>query len=463
MEPEVRNHILAGLGTGKGLTMAETMREPARRVPVIGRYDVVVLGGGPAGVAAAVSAARGRAKVLLVEQTGCLGGMGTAGQVPAFAPYSRSGKPLIRGIGLEILERLRAAGGVGRDYSDYGWIPINAEVLKRVYDEMVGRERIDLRFFTFFSDVIRRGRRLKAVVFESKAGRQAATADVFIDATGDADVAARAGAPFDKGDRRGRMQAASLCFALAGVDVPRYWAHVNRAGGGRTMDWLREQESRGRLKRIARAEYRGVHGQEIAPGVLGFNFGHFYGVDGTRPEDLARVMVDGRQLIRSFVAFARKRMPGMRGASLVSTAVLPGIRETRRIRGRARLTLDDYLTGRRFDDEIARYDYTVDVHNARRSPALFEKFVREFDRRALPPGRSYGIPYRCLLPVGLDNLLVAGRALSADREAHGSARVMPACFAMGEAAGTAAALSSRRRISPARLDVRLLRRALRLS
>ncbi|HUV39999.1 MAG TPA: FAD-dependent oxidoreductase, partial [Planctomycetota bacterium] len=411
--------------------MAGYVSEPARRVPVIGRYDVAVIGGGPAGVAAAVAAARGRARVLLVEQTGCLGGMGTAGQVPAFCPYSRGGKPLIRGIGLEVLERLRAAGGVGRDHSDYGWIPINAEILKQVYDAMVGRERIDLRLFTFFSDTVRRGRRLKAVVFESKAGRQAAVADVFVDATGDGDVAARAGVAFDLGDAHGRMQAASLCFALAGVDVSRYWTYVNRVGGGRIMEWLREQESRGRLKRIPRTEYRGVHGQEIAPGVLGFNFGHLYEVNGTRPEDLARVMVDGREMIRSFVAFARKRMPGMRGASLVSTAALPGIRETRRIRGRARLTLDDYLAGRHFADEIAEYDYTVDVHNARRSAALFKKFVRDFDRRALPPGRSYGIPYRCLLPAEVDNLLVAGRALSADREAHGSVRVMPACFATG--------------------------------
>ena len=155
------------------------------------------MGGGPAGVAAAIVASRQGAWVLLVEQTGCLGGMPTNGLVPAFAPYSRTKKPLIRGIGLEILEDLRAMGGVGKDPSGFGWIPIDPERLKRVYDELVVREQIEVLFFTFFSDAIRRGRRLKAVVIENKAGRQAVVADVFVDATGDADVAARAVVAFE--------------------------------------------------------------------------------------------------------------------------------------------------------------------------------------------------------------------------------------------------------------------------
>ena len=436
--------------------------EPSRRVPVIGHYDVVVLGGGPAGVAAALAAARQKAKVLLVEQTGCLGGMGTAGLVPAFGPFSRTKEPFIRGIALEIRNRLQALGAVGKDPSGFGWIPIHAEGLKRVCDELVTGARITVLYLTLFSEVIRRGGKIEAAILQNKGGRQAVRADVFIDATGDADVAARAGAPFDKGDARGRMQGASLCMLVANVDIPRYWSFVDRLGDAtQVAKWCRQKEAAKLLPRFRQAEYRGIHGQSVAPGILGFNFGHLYGIDGTEPRDISRAMIVGRQMANAFVEFARKHMPGMERGQLVTTASLPGIRETRRIRGRFHLTLEHCMTGTHFPDDIVWYDYPVDVHNTSRNAKSFGKFVRDFDTLTLPKGSSYGIPYRCLLPLGLDNLLVAGRALSADRFAQGSARPMPACYAIGQACGTAAALAARLGISPVKLDVHVLRRALR--
>ena len=439
--------------------MRKTILEPARRVPVLGPYDVVVVGGGPAGVASAVAAARQKANVLLVEQTGCLGGMSTAGLVPVLAPYSRTKEPLIRGIGLEIVERMHASGKVYKDYSGYGWLPVHAEGLKRVYDEIVAEAGVQVRYFTFAADVLRLGRNVRAVLLESKAGRQAAEAAVFIDATGDADVAARAGAKFDLGDADGKMQAASLCMMVSGVNVPKYWRYVDSRGD--VSAWLRSLEDKKLLPRLKGAEYRGIHGQQVGPGVIGFNFGHVYEVNGTNPEDLSRIMTLGRRMAGAFVEYARKHMPGMEQAHLVATGALPGIRETRRIAGRARLTLGDYLEARHFPDDIARYDYTVDVHNASRNARLWKKFVQDFDSRALPLGQSYGIPFGSLVPSGLDNLLVAGRSLSSDRPANGSARTMPACFAMGQAAGTAAALAIKQGTTPAQLDVSLLQRTLR--
>ena len=440
--------------------MPKSIREPARRVPVIGTYDVVVLGGGPAGVASAVAAARGGAKTLLVEQTGALGGMATGGLVPVLAPFSRAGDPLIRGIGLEIVERLRALGAVGKDHSGYGWVPFDAECLKRVFDEIVAEAGASVLFFTFFAGVVRRGRRIEAALLENKAGRSAVAAKQFIDATGDADVAARAGVPCEKGDARGRMQAASLCFAMAGVDVKRYWKHIDSVGD--VQAWLRKLESQGKLLRLPRAEYRGVHGQQVGPGMIGFNFAHVYEVDGTNPADLTRIMIDGRRLIHSFVSFARKSLPGMEKARLVASATLPGIRETRRIRGKVRLTVNDCLSCRHFPDDIAWYDYPVDVHNACRNSAQWKKFVSDFDTKTLKPGESYGIPFGALVPKGVDNLLVAGRSLSSDRGGQGCARCMPSCFAMGQAAGTASALAAKKRIPMVSgLDVGVLRRALR--
>ncbi len=439
----------------------KSILEPAKRIPVFGTYDVVVCGGGPAGIASAIASARNGAKTLLIEQGGALGGMGTLGEVPSFCPFGKGKRTAITGIGLEAVERLKKAGGLGVTADAIPWVVKDPEKLKVIYDEMVSESGAKLLFFTFVSGVIKQKDKISYVLIENKSGRQAVAAKIFIDATGDADVAAAAGCAFSKGDKRGIMQAASLCFRSIGIEKKKYYKFsraIDARGGAK--EWWASLVKKGKLAKIDKTEYRGLGSQEIYPGSLGHNFGHVYFADGTNAKDLTRVMVSGRKLAQSFVEYGRKHIPGMKNAKIVATGALPGIRETRRIKGAYELTLDDYLNARHFPDDIAVYDYTIDVHNATSNKKEAQKFDKDFYSLWLKKGQTYGISFRSLLPQGVSNLLVAGRSISSDRMMNGSVRVMPACFATGQAAGTAAALSAGEKTVPGKLDIRFLRQRL---
>ena len=443
--------------------MARTMLEPARRVPVLGYFDVVVAGGGPAGIGAAVAAARRGVKVLLLEQTACLGGMGTAGLVPSLAPYSHFERPLHTGIALEMVERLRAADGVGADKKTFCWVTIDAEKLKRVYDQMAAEAGVRVLFMTCVAGVVRRGDRIRAVLIENKQGRQAVEARTFIDATGDADLAARAGVPFEKGDEHGRMQGVSLEFTVAGVNCRRYWKFCRERFGGQNAPmraWVRQYEAKGLLPRLKGAEYGVIAQKQLAPDTLGYNFGHVFGIDGTDPVQVSYALAKGREIAHNYVAFGRRHIPGMEHAHIVATGALLGVRETRRIAGRCRLVIDDFLHARHFPDEITMSDYPVDVHAPTRSK-LGEKILDKWYNTRLPPGDSFGIPFGCMVPRRIRNLLVPGRAVSADRLMQATIRVMPACLAMGQAAGTAAVLAQRAGQDVCEVEATKLRQALR--
>ena len=441
--------------------MTQYIREPARRVKVAGRHDVVVVGGGPAGLGAAVAAGRNGAKVMLIEQTACLGGMGTAGLVPCFAPYSHFDEPLHTGIALEVVDRLKAAGGVGKDAGTLYWVTIDAEKLKRVYDQMLAESGAKVLFMTFMAGAVRRKDRVKAVIIENKTGRQAVAGEVFVDATGDADLAALAGVGFEKGDDRGRLQGVSLEFTVAGADCRRYWAFYRKRFGrnARMNEWLQACERKGQLPRLKGAEYRVIAHKEIAPGTLGYNFGHVFGIDGTDVEQVSCALARGREIAHNYVEFARRHIPGMDRAHIVATGSLLGVRETRRIKGRYRLVVDDFLDARHFADDVALSDYPVDVHPPARGKGR-QKATNKWYFTRLPAGESFGIPYRCMLPRTMSNLLVPGRAASSDRPMQGTIRTMPACLAMGQAAGTAAVLAIRRKTSVAKVDPDALRKAL---
>jgi ribulose 1,5-bisphosphate synthetase/thiazole synthase len=411
---------------------------PVESIPVSREVDVVVIGGGASGIAAAISAANNGAVTLLVEQRGYMGGMGTVSLVPAFCPFTDKEKPIIRGIGMELMERMKQA--CNADYrKEYehtlDWVPIDPEVLKRVYDDAATESGVSLLYHTFVYDVLlsEDKKSIEGIIVVNKTGRSFIRCRYVIDATGDADIAAMAGVPFQKGGEQGELQPGSMCYLLANVDRPKF------------RRFLEETGDTGQLhKTVERAITEGAlpEGRKSISGLawvndylVGVNFGHVFGIDGTKAEDLTRGAIEGRRLVERQLQFFRAYVPGFERAHLVASGEQVGIRETRRIQGDYVLTGEDFMEARSFPDDIARNAYYIDIHLAN------SKGKMTFTH--LPPGQSHGVPYRVLLPVGIDNLWVPGRAASSDRAVQGSLRVMPNCFAMGQASGTAAALALR--------------------
>ena len=231
--------------------------------------------------------------------------------VPVFAPLGNSDRPAIAGIICEVLDRLKALDGVGENIDrKQAWTPLDLEKLKHVYDQIVTDAGTDILFFTQFADVRRRGRKLTHVILQNKAGRQALAAKVFIDATGDADAAARAGVPFDKGDENGRLQAVGMCYVATGIDLPAYKKFVDSIGHGEhRVNWWLDRIKAGDLPAFPNTEYRGFGPIQIAPGLSGVNFGHLFKIDGCNPKDLSHAMITGRAMINAFIEYARKNFP----------------------------------------------------------------------------------------------------------------------------------------------------------
>lgn len=411
---------------------------PESRIPVSYDVDVVVVGGGPSGIGAAISAASNGASTLLIEQRGFLGGMGTVALVPAFCPFTDKEKPIIRGIGLRLMERMKqsCSEDFRKEYEQtLDWVPIDPEVLKRVYDDAILEAGVKPLFHTFIYDVLRSedGRRIEGVVIVNKSGRSLVRCKYVIDATGDADVAAMAGVPFQKGGDAGELQPGSMCYLLSKVNRPKFLRYLEESGDTGQLHKTVEQGIAEGLLPEGRASVSGF--AWIDDELVGVNFGHVFGVDGTRAEDLTHGAIEGRRLIQRQLEFFRRSVPGFERAHLVASGEQLGIRETRRIQGDYVLTVEDFVNARSFPDDIARNAYYIDIHLAN------SKSNMTFTH--LKPGESHGVPYRVLLPLGIDNLWVPGRAASSDRAVQGSLRVMPNCFAMGQAAGTAAALALR--------------------
>jgi len=410
-----------------------------RTISVRHEVDVLVAGGGPAGVAAALAASRQDVSVFLAEGHSCFGGMGTAGLVPAFMRFGDGVNFLAGGIGREIHDLMWERGGVGpdddRERSAHSSLGINAEVLKRIYDDLMVESGAGFAFHTNLIGVETDGRRITHAVCWGKNGTFAVKAHAFIDCTGDGDLAAWAGAPFEKGDDEGNMMPGTLCSLWTDVD----WETVRAAG-------LSAQTE------IAKAIDDGVLEVEDyhLPGMWrvgeklgGGNIGHTFGVDHTDERSITEALLHGRKLIDQYDAFYRQYLKGYEDMTLVGTGSLLGIRETRRIMGDYVLCVDDFEKRAVFDDEIGRYNYPVDIHASKPSAKDFAAFMDEFRTMRYEQGESYGIPYRSLVPRDLDNVLVAGRCLSSDRQMQGSVRVMPGCYLTGQAAGVAAAMAAR--------------------
>ena len=425
-------------------TQTETLHETLT-TPVAGRYDIIVAGSGPAGFAAAITAGRMGARTLLLEQTHAVGGIATSGLMSHWTGATQG--PLYN----EILER-ESQPGPEEKYS--GRHIINPDKLKLVMLEMLQEAGVDLLLYTFVAAPVMEGNRVVGVITENKNGRQAWRAASVIDAPGDGDLAARAGAPYRKGrEPDGGMQPVTIMFKVAGVDYSR----AVFPGSFETNFEI----PGGRIQDLGHAHLPHPAGHVLLypsslPGVVTVNMTNQTGIDGTLAEDLTRAELACRRQIEQIVPFLRDKIPGYEKCFLISTASLMGVRETRHFIGDYTLTAEDIVEARVFDDWIAtRCSFNFDIHNVTGAGLDKDGVQHKFRSKG-----NYTIPYRCLLPQGIEGLLLAGRSISGTHKAHSSFRVMPICVNIGQGAATAAVTALRDGVGLREVDIAKVQHAL---
>lgn len=427
--------------------MTDTIREPARTTPVVHRTDILVVGSGPGGLAAALAAARCGVEVTLLDRFGCFGGNITTVGVEGFAWYRHERTVEAGGIGREFEDRAKAMGAAVPESQSLSY-ELDSEGFKLVADRLVEEAGVHPMLHRQFVAPIRDGNAIAGIIVESKAGREAILAKRVIDATGDADVAHMMGAPTRKTPLE-EMQAASVMFHLAGVDKPLFMAGV-RADPQTYKDWSSgewEVETDGKEDTMFSPFLGKPFAKAIEDGLLPANLNtiggtwgavhdsgemtymnliHLAGCDGTDPDSLTRFEIEGRRQAMLAIEALRAYTPGCESARLRNFGMTIGIRDTRKIDAAYNMTETDVRQQARFDDSIGIYPEFIDGYGVLILPTT---------------GRYMHVPYRSMLPKGVENLLVTGRAIGGDKIAHAATRNMACCAVAGQGAGVAAAQS----------------------
>lgn len=441
--------------------------EEGRQIPVRKEVDVLVVGGGPSGITAALGAVEDGLKVSLIESRSFLGGNMTIG-LPVLGFLGQKGNQIIKGLPQRYIDRLKEVDGA----SEHRPCPLHMsitlvepEAVKNVALELLLEDGVDVQLYTHFADAIVEDGEIKGVITESKAGREAILAKVVIDCSGDADVAFRAGVPCEKGNEKGGMQPPTLMFCMGNVDTELLRTSIADQSRTYLTDFipaeyfgqnhqfivvgLREVMQKAREDGFTLNTERTIIITGLRKGEVWINMSSVHGVDGTKPEDLTHGEVKGRQQIKDIQKYLIEYVPGFKDAYFTKMAPFLGIRETRRIVGQYVMTQEDVLGCRRFEDAVAVASYPLDLHHPHDGGCTLTWC-----------GDCYDIPYSSLVPLKVENLLVAGRAISTTHEAMSAIRVMAPCMAMGEAAGRAAKLAVRKGIYPSALPVEELQKEL---
>lgn len=451
------------------------------------KFDVIVTGGGPAGIIAAVAAARTGASTLLIEGAGFVGGVAAMG-LPFQGVFTNAEERIIEGIGGELIDRLIALGsaadvrnvgegaprGKGTPKFNARWISYHPEALKFMALEMLHEAGVELLLHTTISGVMTEGDSVVGVYVTNKSGRKEVRASCVVDCTGDGDIATLGGAPFEKGES-GTLQPMTMTFTMSNVDL------VKTVDAGRAVRLPHEVvEGSERWKSPRFGSYdvdlkpdgakleeafpdygrilTEVNMKDLRDGVFhGGNMVHIPGLDGSDGAQLSKAEFDSRRLVFRLGLFLREHVPGFEQANMVATSARIGVRETRRVLGDYYLTYEDVVAGRRFDDVVTLGGYRVDIHGYDGGPV----YVEPGKGTQIKDYGSYDIPYRILLPEGVNGVIMAGRCVSASHVAQGSLRVMGTAMGMGHAAGTAAALAAAAGVQPRELDVAKLQATLR--
>ncbi len=441
-------------------SVAESMELPIRHAQVIAHTEVLVVGAGPAGFGAAIAAANAGSQVILAERFSTPGGNATVALVAPFCSYFThnpvdekmgaetffptdhgEGSPIIAGVLQQFVEKMIAAGGATEPSIETGYVvPYDHEICKQVMASMVDEANVQFLYHAFASGAIA-GPDDVSVIFETKSGPLVIKANIVVDCTGDGDVAAAAGAPFEIGrDIDGQVQPMTVYFRMGDLNRSDFFKYVRSnptqwRGVHGLEDLIMRAKQNGELDipRESVLLFGTIREDEVS--VNGTRILHVLGTD---VFDLTFAEWEGRRQVGELVRFLQNYVPGFRGAYLVQSGGLVSTRESRRIIGDYQLAVEDIFSEQRFDDVIALSSYPIDIHNPDGAGTMLYQ---------LPPGSAYHIPLRCLLPRNLERILVAGRCISGTHEAHSSYRVMPVAMALGQAAGVCAAIAAKRHLT----------------